>query len=404
VRRLGDTTGSRLVLFGGLYFAQGVPWGFVTQAMALRLTNLGVPPATLGWVMGLAYVPYMAKPLAAPLVDLAGRRRPLLLAAELAMAVTLVALSGLSPLAAPVLFAAVLLAHNGCAAVQDVATDALALDLLPAQERGRANGVMTAGKYTGMLVGGSGLAQLSAGLGWPAACLAAVVLLLLPAALVLAVVDPPRTTRPALARETVGAFTSRPALLGALFVLLASMSDSFLTPMFIPLLRRQLAYPETFVARLLGLGGLANALGGLLGGRLSDGVGRRHTLACAAATLAACHLAFAAAAPWWGGHAVVLAYVGASGIASGAMYAAVLALCMDLTSRRVAATQFQIYMALINLRMTTASFLGGHAAALLAAPAMLALAAALEVAPLGLLPLLGTQTRREADRPHPKHP
>jgi predicted MFS family arabinose efflux permease len=245
---------------------------------------------------------------------------------------------------------------------------------------------------------------VAAGLGWPTACLAAVVLLLVPAALVLGVVEPPRTTRPALARETLSAFTSRPALLGALFVLLANMSDSFLTPMFIPLLRRQLAYPEAFVARLLGLAGLASAVGGILGGRLSDSVGRRRTLAIAAAGLAACHLAFAAAAPWWGGHAVVLAYVGASGIASGAMYAAVLALCMDLTSRRVAATQFQIYMALINLRMTTASFLGGHAAALLAAPAMLALAAALEVAPLGLLPLLGTQTRREADRPHPKHP
>jgi PAT family beta-lactamase induction signal transducer AmpG len=402
VRRLGETTGSRLVLFGGLYFAQGVPWGFVTGAMALRLTNLGVTTATLGWVMGLAYAPYVAKPLGAPLVDLAGRRRPLLLGAQLAMAVSLVVLSGLSPLAAPALFAVVLVAHNACAAMQDVATDALALDLLPAAERGRANGVMTAAKYAGVLVGGAGMVHVMAVAGWRVACLAAVALLLVPAALVLGVVDPPRIARPALVRETARAFASRPALLGAVFVLVANMSDQFLAPMFIPLVRRQLALSEASVGQLLGLAALAAAAGGLLGGRLSDGVGRRATLAIGAAALAATHLAFAAAAPWWGERPVVLGYVAVSGLASGAIYAAVLALCMDLTNRRVAATHFQIYMALINLRLSSVSFLGGRAAAILAPPGMLALAAALELAPLALLPLL--QTRREEPGAQPKHP
>jgi PAT family beta-lactamase induction signal transducer AmpG len=325
-----------------------------------------------------------------------------LLAAELAMAVSLLALSGLSPLTAPALFAVVLVAHNGCAALQDVATDALALELLPAAERGRANGVMTAAKYGGVLVGGAGLARVTATAGWRVGCLAAVVLLLLPAALVLWVNEPPRTARPALVRETVRAFARRPALVGGLFVLLANMSDQFLAPMFIPLVRRQLGFSESFVASVLGLAALTVATGGLLGGRLSDAVGRRPTLAIAAATLAATHLAFAAAAPWWRHPAVVLAYVAVSGVASGATYAVVLALCMDLTSRRVAATHFQIYMALFNLRLSTASFLGGRASAFLAAPAMLAVAAALELAPLGLLPLL--QTRREEQQPDLKHP
>ena len=53
----GATTRSRLVLFGGLYFAQGVPWGFVTGALIYWLGILpgkfilpGLAPVMLGLV------------------------------------------------------------------------------------------------------------------------------------------------------------------------------------------------------------------------------------------------------------------------------------------------------------------------------------------------------------------
>jgi PAT family beta-lactamase induction signal transducer AmpG len=397
--RLGETTGSRLLLFGGLYFAQGVPWGFVGTAMTLRLTGLGVGPGTLGWMLGLAYAPYVAKPLVAPLVDLAARwRRPLILVVELAMAATLVVLSGLSPLTTPALFAVAIVAHNACAALQDVATDAMALALLPPAERGRANGVMSAAKYAGVLVGGAGLALVSTAAGWRTACLCAVVLLLLPAVLVLFAVEGERTTaRPAVLRETVRAFASRAAVLGALFVLLAGVSDPLLTPLLTPLLRRQLAIPEASVARLLGLIGLTGAAGGLLGGWLSDRVGRRRTLAIAAVGLAATHLSFAAAAPLWSHRPVVVGYLLAFGITTGMLFAGTLALCMDLTRRQVAATHFQIYMALMNLRLSGASYVGGRLADRLPVPAMLVLGAAVELAPLLLLPFVAA--RRESAGP-----
>src|SRR5205814_2021466 len=82
--------------------------------------------------------------------------------------------------------------------------------LLPPTERGRANGVMSAAKYTGVLVGGPGLALVATAAGWRAACLCAVVLLLLPALLVLFAVEGERPpARPALLRETMRAFASR---------------------------------------------------------------------------------------------------------------------------------------------------------------------------------------------------
>jgi MFS family permease len=109
------------------------------------------------------------------------------------MAVSLVAIAGLSPVTAPILFRALLVVHNAFAALQDVTSDALAIERLPEAERGKANGVMAGGKWAGTLVGGPGVAFVSSKLGWPAACFAAVALLLVPATLALLLEERPTT-------------------------------------------------------------------------------------------------------------------------------------------------------------------------------------------------------------------
>jgi MFS transporter, PAT family, beta-lactamase induction signal transducer AmpG len=402
--RVGDSTVSRLVLFGGLYFAQGVPWGFVTVTMVLRLSRLGLGPAAVGSLVALAQLPWTFKPLAGPLVDRVsfgrwGRRRPLLLATLASMAASLLVLGELDPRGAPPLFAAMIVAHNAFAALQDVATDALALDLLPQAERGRANGVMSAAKYAGVLAGGPGLAWVASAASWHAACVAATALLLLPVLLVVGAVEPARpAVRPRLVRETVRSFALRVTALAAVFTLVSGATDQFLYPTVVPLLRRRLALPDTQVSLLVTMAAMTGVAGALMGGVLADAIGRRRTIAIGAGLLAAAHLAFAGAAPLWTHLPVVIAYLIASGLASGTLYAATLAFCMDLTNPRVAATQFQIYMALLNVRLSWASYVGGRLGETLPAPTMFALAAALELAPLALLPALDARRAAEAFR------
>jgi PAT family beta-lactamase induction signal transducer AmpG len=397
--RFGETTRSRLVLFGGLYFAQGVPWGFVTVALVLRLTGLGMGPAAIGGMVATAQLPWMAKPLVGPLVDWMafgrvtsgrwGRRRPLLLGAQAAMAVSLLVLAGLSPATAPLAFTAVLLAHNAFTALQDVATDALAFDLLAGTERGRANGVMFGAKYAGTLVGGPGLAWVASAAGWGTACAAAVALLLLPAALVLRTREPPAlAVRPRLGREALRTFLLPITALLALFALVAGASDQFLYPMIIPLLRRTLALSDDRISVVVTLAALGSVAGALAGGALADRLGRRRTIALGAVALALCHAAFAAAAPAWPRLPVILLYDLASALAGGILYAATVALFMDATNPRLAATQFQIYVSLLSVRSAWASLAGGRLGETLPAPAMFILAAALELLPLLLLPLL----------------
>jgi PAT family beta-lactamase induction signal transducer AmpG len=398
----GTTLRSRLLIFGGLYFAQGVPWGFFTVAIALRLTSLGLSPAALGDLMFVAWLPWAGKPLLGPLVDRIsfgrlGRRRPFILLAEAGMALTLLALAFANPLTERPLFSALLFLHNLLAAAQDVGTDALAIDILPANERSRANGIMSAGKFAGMVLGGQGLLWVASAAGWPAAFGLAIALLLVPATLVLGVRESPLPSqRPRLLGLALRVFSTRTVLLAAGFALIVDLAASLTFPMTYPLFRNQLGFSEQQVASLATIGGIVSALGSLLGGVLGDRLGGRRTLFGACLGVAGITLAFSACRGLWGHFSFLLGFTVAGGIASGVVYATLLALFMDLTNPRVAATQFQIYMALWNAKDAWAEKLGGRLAERMSAPAMFGLSAIAELLPLVLLPWLDAR-RAQAD-------
>jgi len=168
----------------GLYVAQGVPWGFVTVTFAswLAKPEQGITAEQLGPILAVATLPWSFKFLWGPLMDRftirsMGLRRPWIIFAQ-SMAILILGsmvfiddLPGLvwteapndsgwmkvvfglvpGPLAALILFA------NVFVSLQDVAVDALAVDLLAENERGVANGLMYASSYLGTAIGGAGL-------------------------------------------------------------------------------------------------------------------------------------------------------------------------------------------------------------------------------------------------------
>jgi MFS transporter, PAT family, beta-lactamase induction signal transducer AmpG len=391
---VGQTTRSRLALFAGLYFAQGVPWGFFTVAIMLRMASMGLGPAAIGEIASTAWLPWTLKPLLGPLVDRVsfgrfGRRRPYILLAELGMALSLLAMSFVDPARSLGLFGVLLFAHNLFAAAQDVGTDALAIHILPPEERGSANGFMSAGKFAGVVVGGQGLLFVAHHAGWPIAYLTAIALLLVPALLVLPVRESDTADKPApLLRDAVRLLSRRVVLVAAVFAVVVDAADSLLYPLMYPLLTKQLAFSEQQAATLATVSGAVSALASVAGGYLADRWGRRRTLVISCCGVAGVNLAFMLLRPLWGSYSVLMGYVVSGGIMSGLVYASTLALFMDLVHPRLAATQFQLYMALQNTRGFWGTRLGGWSAERLSPPRMFGLAAAIEVLPLVLLPYL----------------
>jgi len=114
----------------------------------------------------MAILPWTFKFFWAPLIDSVrmpsmGIRRPWIVIAQLGMACTLFGAWSSGALTSSdtlVYLAWVLFFHNCFASLQDVATDALAVDLLGERERGSVIGYMWASKLLGISAGGAGLA------------------------------------------------------------------------------------------------------------------------------------------------------------------------------------------------------------------------------------------------------
>jgi PAT family beta-lactamase induction signal transducer AmpG len=142
-----------------LGFASGLPLALTGQAMQAWLATDGVDIATIGF-FGLIGVPYTFKFLWAPLMDRfeppwLGRRRGWLVLTQGALALILFALSGLSPVEEPMLFAqcAVLVAF--LSASQDVVVDAYRADVLADKaEHGAGASLHVFGYRLAMIVSG----------------------------------------------------------------------------------------------------------------------------------------------------------------------------------------------------------------------------------------------------------
>jgi len=376
----------RLATLCGLYLAQGMPWGFVTFTVAAHLAAQGLDAASVGAAMALSTLPWTFKFLWGPVIDrlqlpALGRRRPWILLAQAMMALTIFAMLATPDVAADVeLLGLMVFVHNLFNALQDVAVDALAVDLLPEEERGLANGLMYGSKYLGGAIGGAGLAAVMASAGIRGAIATQGLLLglifLLPLFLKERPGDSlwpwspkPGAPPPAggvapsarvsaadvvdtreLLRTLLAVFRLRSNLLGALLAVLSSAGSGALGVIGTVFFVQSLGWEATDYAGWTGGPALfAGLAGAIFGGWLADRVGRRRAVGGAMVLLGLTRLGFGLAAAWWGDVTFVKAFLVLDSALQSTMVGAMFALYMDLSLPAVAATQFTAFMSLLNL-------------------------------------------------------
>ncbi len=149
-----------------LYFAQGLPWGFASVTFAAYLVKNGTPIGDIAMLFATVALPWTFKWIWGPVVDAVfierfGPRRQWILFAQTGMALTLGSLILIPDLNAQIeLVTRLLFVHNIFASLQDVATDALAVEILEPDEVAKVNGFMFAAKRGGIIVGGAVLGVL----------------------------------------------------------------------------------------------------------------------------------------------------------------------------------------------------------------------------------------------------
>ena len=154
----------RFFSFTVFYLAQGLPFGLVLYALPAFLAERGWEIGAITSFVAIAQLPWSFKLLAGPMMDrfsllAMGRRRPWVIFSQLALVlvgVTFMFFPG--GLDDAVVLTALCFLLNSFAAMQDVAVDGMAIDVLPANEQGRANGFMALGQ----VMGSSGSTAISA--------------------------------------------------------------------------------------------------------------------------------------------------------------------------------------------------------------------------------------------------
>jgi predicted MFS family arabinose efflux permease len=163
-------TRNKIGLLFSLYLSQGLPYGFFTQALPALLRHHEVSLAVIG-LTSLLSLTWACKLLWAPLVDLWGShrfgyRKSWIVPLQLGAVLLLLCTAGFDPGKALVAIVCIAFVANVLAATQDVATDALAIDVLTPGERGAGNGMQIAGYRVGMILGGGVLLIVFDQVGW----------------------------------------------------------------------------------------------------------------------------------------------------------------------------------------------------------------------------------------------
>jgi len=377
------STQHKLALLGGLYLAQGLPYGFFTQAMPVVLREMG---ASLGDISlsSLLLLPWALKFLWAPLIDRTATRRLWILGLQ----ATAVTLAGLLALANPagaggirVLLIAVLLT-NLVAATQDIATDGLAVTLLDRDERGLGNGVQVGGYRVGMILGGGLLLVLFDQLGWAPTLLGMaglIALSSLPLLLSTSVGQQTAPVRDALANPW--SWVQRAGAVRWAAVLIAFKFGDYLAGSMLRPYLVDAGLSKTQLGLLLGTGGfVAGLLGAVLGGALLVRTGRVRALVLFGLLQASGVAAYAAVvatdATGSGLWAAVIYEHFVGGLATAALFTAM----MDASREEHAGTDYTVQASIVVAAGGAGTAVSGFVAQSIGYPALFAIGACLALA------------------------
>ncbi len=346
-----------------LYFAEGFPFGIVTDNLPVYFRVHGVSLREIG-LMGLLGLPWTLKVLWAPLVDQLGHARRWTTCALLAMALVLAMLPAFDPSVPTRALWALLFVLTIASATQDIAIDAYTIGLLERGEEGVANGIRVSAYRAALIVGGGGLVAIADYAGWPFVFTTAALTSVLLAA---AAARVPATAVESGPRprwlESFRDWLARPgAAFVFLFVLTYKLGDASMGPMVKPFwIDRGLTVAEIgLVSTTLGVA--LGVLGALSGGVLTSRLGIFSSLWILGLTQALSNLGYAAAAATGAGRAGIYAASAVESFTGGLGTAAFLAFLMRACEKTQAATQYALLSALFGLTRTLASAASGFGA------------------------------------------
>lgn len=382
--RSGRLAVGTLSLLTVLYFAQGLPYGFFSQAVPVILREEGYSLTQIS-VYGLLFAPWGLKFLWAPYVDAYGTRRRWLVSLQLSSAVVALVLATLDLSGSLVWLLIGIAVINLLSATQDIATDGLAVSMLEPRQRGLGNGIQVGAYRIGMIAGGGGLLWLFSFAGWRALFVVmAVLLFAVTVGVWFLAREPSRPTgdapptpskrvSPGLLLTGWSSRLRRPGVITFILVVGAfkfgnSMASALVGPFMsdIGLTLGQIALVEGALSSAGALGGAA------LGGWLAYTYGRRHALLVGGVTQTLSLGLYLVASIGVGGFWLVVTASLAEHVLGGAATVAVFTLMMDACQKGYEGSDYTLFACAVVGVQGAAGFAAGIVGDLFGFPAIFA--------------------------------
>ena len=371
-----------------LYFSQGFPFGIVNETVNLYLSFEKVSLPKIGLIGSVGLI-WTLKFLWAPLVDAVATYRAWIFAALLVLSGSLAALGNVAPAGGAFMAALIILVF--ASATQDIAIDALAIRMTPADLLGLVNSARVAAYRVAMIVAGGGVAIIADRAGWRGAFLiaAAVPLILLATIAVAAPRESDERVRNENPLRGLLDWMRKPGAVWLVAViLLYRMGDNSMMAMIRPYwVERGFSAAEVGnVTTTLGM--ICTIAGAIAGGAFVTRFGVYRGLLVLGmvqmlSNLAYAYVAFTTAGrPFLYGAAVIETFCGGLGTA------AFLSFLMFICDKGNAATEYAMLSALFTIGRTFAIAISGYIAQDLGFAKFYLLTAALALPGLALLPLI----------------
>lgn len=373
-KTLGQRPVVCIVTLCALYSAQGMPDGFVRTGLKTYLIDQGVSTASIGQMVALVSWPWALKWIWGPIIDRfghhrMGRRRPWILAAQTGIGLTLATMLMIPDLSDSLrLLGIMIVMANVFASLQDVSVDAMAIDQLPENKRGVANGLMFGSSYFGSYLGAFLLGSLLLTSGIAAAVSVQLVLLFLialfpfffrerdsDAMLSLRFSDRENGDKPApttkqLLKQLARGFSVRSSWLTGILALSSLIAINAYLIVWPVYLQGQLGWSSEEYLRLEG--GLSvwfGLSGAVIGGVIVSKLGNKRSVVVSGLLVAMTWFAHPLLATHWASTSCVVGLFLASTAFTGFFQVSMFSMFMSIAWRPIAATQFTAYMAMLNL-------------------------------------------------------
>lgn len=388
---------ARYAMFALLYFAQGAVLSYFTALNSIYLLGFDLTMSQIGLIGTIGLIPLVLKIFLGMLSDRInlfkwGHRKPYIIFGLLIQAACLLLVPLLNPSRQYWLFAGLAFLLMTGMALYDTATDGLALDTTPLDEKGAIQGFMVGGRALGVVLISGVIGLLVENTSWLMAFVLLAVLSLIPLPLVLQVHEAARNKEHTFEWKAFDAFKAWPlialGLVGVIYSLVINGANQIVNPY----LTERFGINISTAGLVTTVWGIGVVAGSVAGGKLTDKWGQNQSVwrAMLLSFVSILFLAFTTQS--W----LIWPLVGLFGLAYGFYETVYFAVAMDRTDPRIAASMFSILMAVANIGTGIGLGLSGSLVDGVGFPLTFGILAGLNLLAIPLLPAIFGRRKRIA--------